>query len=731
MNSHDSIVEPFNNRILVIDDNPAIHEDFRKVLGAPDRALLAAIEDDEAAIFGEVKEVSRHVEFEIESAFQGADGLEKVRAAAAAGRPFAMAFVDIRMPPGWDGIETILHIWKEFPEVQMVICTAYSDYSWDQIAGAVGATDSILILKKPFDSVEALQIAHTLTRKWQLARAAQRQMATLDELVQQRTAELSLVNERLQREVAERRAAEEALRGSEERFSKAFRASPLPMCIQHLKTGVLVDGNASFEALTGYSRAEWLASDAASPQLWSDPQTVVSIRELLASHQVVRGLANSVLTRNGELLEVLVFAEQLVLGSEPHLLVILEDITDRVRLEAQLRQSQKMEAVGQLAAGIAHDFNNLLTVILGNASMLLHKSAPQDFIVQPLEQVMRASERAALLTGQLLAYSRKQIIQRRVLDLKESVEESLTLLRRVIGEHISVETDLSTNLPPVYADPTSVNQIVMNLALNARDAMPAGGRLTFSTRICEATEEQVALHPEAQPGSFVCLTVTDTGCGMDSVTLSRIFEPFFTTKEQGKGTGMGLATVHGIAQQHNGWIEVESARQVGTTFRVYFPICENIVPMNRPATPEPLAVVSGDQPVILVVEDEEMLLEFVHEVLAALGYVVLSATNGREALRIWDSVNGRVDLLFTDIVMPDSISGWQLARQLTEKKPELKVIYTSGYSAELISPEFEKRAHHQFLAKPFLTESLARVVASVLSSSETSECDLSPSSIAV
>lgn len=714
MNLPSPIIEPFNNRILIIDDNPAIHDDFRKVLGTADHARLKAIEEDEAALFGHEIRVPRHIEFDIHSAFQGAEGLEKVREAAAAGQPFAMAFVDVRMPPGWDGIETILHIWKEFPHLQMVICTAYSDYSWDQIAEAVGVTDSILILKKPFDSVEALQIAHTLTRKWQLSQAARRQMAELDRLVHERTAELRLTNEELHRQVVERTAAEEALRNSEERFSKAFRSSPLAMSIQHLGTGVSVDHNHSYEELAGYPRAEAVAINGAAVPFWVNAHAPEEIRRDLARGATVRARPAEVRTRSGAIRSVLVSAEQFSLANEPHLLLIFEDITERAQLEEQLRQSHKMEAVGQLAAGIAHDFNNLLTVILGNASIQLSKDPADECLASSLRHIIQASERAGLLTGQLLAYSRKQIIRRQSLDLNEGVEENLALLRRLIGEHISIEAELTPSLPAIHADATSVNQIVMNLAINARDAMPNGGELSLRTHVKNAGEALVAHYPGVRAGPFVCLTVQDSGCGMDAETLGRIFEPFFTTKEQGKGTGMGLATVYGIAQQHNGWVEVESEPGNGTTFRVYFPLGDESATLDPLRSPELLPSRASKQIVILIAEDEPMLREFVQTALESLGYCVLSAADGREALAIWEKVNGEVDLLLTDLVMPGGVSGWQLARRLTAAKPDLKVIFTSGYSAELMTQEFEDCPEHQFLAKPFLTEKLARTVAIAL-----------------
>jgi two-component system cell cycle sensor histidine kinase/response regulator CckA len=715
MNSLKPDLEQANNRILVIDDNPAIHDDFRRVLGGRQRDRLEAIETDEAVLFGLERTTARQLVFEIDSAFQGTEGLEKVRSAAAGGQPYAMAFVDVRMPPGWDGIETILHIWKEFPDVQMVVCTAYSDYSWDQIAEAVGSTDSILILKKPFDSVEVLQIAHAMTRKWQLSQAARRHVNELDELVSQRTAELREANERLKREIGERAAVEEALRRSEERFSKAFQASPLPMCIQNSETGVFVDVNTSYQALVGYTRAELLAPEFGQTTLWVDPETPNQIRAGFAHQHTVRGLLANLRTHRGETRETLISAEEFALGGEQHVLLILQDITEKSQLENRLRQAQKMEAVGQLAAGIAHDFNNLLTVILGHSSEQLHNSQLEEGMKRALQQVVLASERATILTRQLLAYSRKQIIQRRALDLNQAVENNVAMLRRIIGEDITIETTFATQLPGAHADPTSIDQVVMNLTLNARDAMPEGGKLTLRTELCTISEDHLAAHPEARAGTFLCLVVKDTGCGMDANTLARVFEPFYTTKEQGKGTGMGLATVSGIVQQHDGWVEVQSELHRGTTFYVYLPTSHSRTqPCPALVTP-PVVEGSAEQAsTILVVEDEDMLRGFVKSVLESVGYTVLVAANGVEALDVWEREKGHVHLLFTDVVMPENISGWQLARRLTQKKPDLKVIFMSGYSAELITPEFEECGSHYFLPKPFLTEKLTNTVATCL-----------------
>jgi PAS domain S-box-containing protein len=713
-----------NHRILVIDDNPSIHEDFRKILSPADVKLAQELDADEAALFGEAADASRPWSFQIDSAFQGQEGLEKVREAVATGVPFAVAFVDVRMPPGWDGIETISRIWKEFPDLQIVICTAYSDYSWDQIAKSVGNSDQMLVLKKPFDNVEVLQMAHALSKKWQLTQIARRQMEELDALVNQRTAELRSANARLTSEVAERAAAEEALRRSEERFSKAFHSSPIPMMIQRHNGEGCLDVNASFLELVGAERDPVLAGETL---LWCDDATAATIREDLGARHVVRNLAASIRTISGETREVLVAAENLELGNVPYQLLILQDITERVRLENELRQAQKMEAVGRLAAGVAHDFNNILTVILGNTAMQLRNPHLDEKLSASLLQVERAADRATALTRQLLAYSRKQIIQRRPLALNQVVEQTVAMLRRIIGEHIALDMQLAPDLPPIFADPSSVDQVIMNLALNARDAMSDGGKVTVATLQVEINEAARARNPETQLGTHVCLEIKDTGYGMDAATMARIFEPFFTTKGPGQGTGMGLATVYGVLKQHGGWVEVESAPRRGTTVRTFFPLSvDGLAVEPAKLEKQPAEFAPNESITILVVEDEEMLREFVSDALGALGYRVLSAPNGRVALEVWTEHRDEIDLLLTDVVMPESISGRELAQALIMDKPDLKVIFTSGYSAELIGTDFEREKQHAFLAKPYLPDRLAQTVATHLQSQPTFVANAAP-----
>jgi PAS domain S-box-containing protein len=394
------------------------------------------------------------------------------------------------------------------------------------------------------------------------------------------------------------------------------------------------------------------------------------------------------------------------------------DITDQMTLEAQLRHAQKLESVGQLAAGVAHDFNNILTIIQGHSDRLLERPGWTPDVAEPLQQISAAANRATALTRQLLVFSRKQVMQPRVLDLSAVLGNLAKMLRRLLGDDIALESIHEPGLPAIEADAGMVEQIIMNLSVNARDAMPKGGRLTVSTATVTIDEAYVRQQPEARPGSFVCLSVTDTGCGMSKETLARIFEPFFTTKDVGKGTGLGLATVYGIVKQHQGWAEVSSQLGVGTTFRVYFPASTKPLEVSgadRPASPQ---AVRGRHETILLVEDEPVLRELARTILKDYDYEVIEAATGVEALQVWEAHGGKVDLLLTDMVMPEGMSGRELAEELKSRKPDLRVIYTSGYSSEVMGSDLGLR-DIRFLQKPYPPAQLAHVVRDCLDVKET------------
>jgi signal transduction histidine kinase len=441
-------------RLLVIDDNAAIHSDFRKILGA-EADVLGQLEDVEKALFGGGAPEIERACFRIDSAYQGQEAVALAQEAVKENDPYALAFVDVRMPPGWDGVETLERMWQCLPDLQAVLCTAYSDYSWEDIVGRLAARDSLLILKKPFDTVEVLQMAHALTRKWLLARQAKLRMEDLDRMVVERTQKLE------------------------------------------------------------------------------------------------------------------------------------HEILERERVQDALRRAQKMEAVGCLAAGIAHEFNNLLTVIQGHAGLLRSQGINAYFAAESVERISQASQRAASLTHRLLACSRQQPLRLKLIDLSETVRGMQPALAQLFGEQCKLELECEDYLPQTRADEGNLEQIVMNLALNARDAMPRGGRMRIATRLMEFSESIKQQNLDARAGRFVCLSVSDEGCGMAPEVLNRIFDPFYTTKEVGKGSGLGLSTVHAIVRQHQGWIEVTSQVGQGSSFKIFFPVVDQEAEAKKHAPSAP------------------------------------------------------------------------------------------------------------------------------------------------
>ena len=681
-----------NHRILIIDDNPAIHADFRKIL-CPAKASDTKLKGIESALFDEAPTVSETISFELDSAYQGREGLDMVRKSLADNRPYALAFVDVRMPPGWDGVETISRIWEVFPQLQIVVCTAYSDYSWEQLRQKVGQPDNLLVLKKPFDNVEVQQLAHALTKKWLVSIQANYQLAELEAMVERRTAELAKTLD--------------SLRATEERFSKAFHASPMASGIQALSDRRFVDVNERLVALAGLSREELLGADGKNLLEWEEPELVEQWFARLAKNEEVREEETKLRSQTGTVRDVLVSLIPMSLGGRPHALLLAQDISERLLLERQLLQAQKMDGIGQLAAGVAHDFNNILTVIQGHSGMIQIRLPEDDPSAKSINQVLIAAKRAATLVRQLLIFSRKQVTQFRDIDLNETLTDSLAMMERLTGELIKIDFQPAANLPAIHADDSMIEQIVMNLSVNARDAMPAGGQIRVSTEVVTVHREPNPLDPEARHGEFVRLMFTDNGCGMNTEILGRIFEPFFTTKAPGKGTGLGLATVLGIVRQHQGWLEVESQPNHGTTFKLYFQ------PSQQPAVKQ--VVVDDTQlrqgrETILVAEDEQSLREMIAELLMYQGYNVLTAHSGRHALEVWDEAKGEIDLLVTDMIMPEGILGGELAERLLAKKPGLKVIFTSGYSPEMAGKDISLIEGTNFMPKPYSIGKMAQLV---------------------
>ncbi len=511
--------------------------------------------------------------------------------------------------------------------------------------------------------------------------------------------------------------ANDALRAAERRLGDVIASSPAVIYTLAVEGGgprgiTWISDNV--RALLGYT-----AEEALGTEWWKDtvhPEdrdpVLAAFREQMAAHARA---ANEfrIRHRDGRYLWVRSEARQVggADGAPAEVVGAASDITERKLLEAQVRQAQRMEALGRLAGGVAHDFNNLLTIISGYSEMVLADLPPGDAKREKVSQISQAGERGAALTRQLLAFSRQAILEPQVLDLNVVVRENEKLLRRLLGEDVRISTLLAPDLSMVKVDPGHIGQILMNVAINARDAMPTGGVLTIRTEQVEVNAELAAARQEAKSGSFVALSLTDTGTGMTPEVLARIFEPFFTTKPQGVGTGLGLATVYGIVQQSGGFIDVDSAPGRGTTFRLYFPVSQEAARSHKPSTETPST--ARGQESILLVEDDAAVRTMVRCALAEAGYNVLEASRGTEALRLAGDLTNSIQLLITDVVMPE-MGGGQLAEHLLRIRPEIKVLFISGYTDDAVIRQGILREEVAFLQKPFTLPALAARVRQVL-----------------
>jgi PAS domain S-box-containing protein len=1087
-----------NRRVLVIDDNQSIHDDFRKIL-CPATATAAALATEEVAVFWGPKDTVQQTQFEVVSAYQGQEGVLLAQNALQAGLPYALAFVDVRMPPGWDGVETTLKLWELDPNLQVVLCTAYSDYSWGEMFEKFGQRDGLLILKKPFDSVEALQLAQALTEKWWLHQQFQRRMEELETRVTVRTRELQESTRVLQTEVAEHQRTEGTLRESEQQLrvqTTALDAAANAILIAD-HNGLIQSVNPAFTALTGYTAQEVVGQNPrilksakqdeafyrnlwqtiSSGQVWSgelinrrkdgslyvEEMTITPLRDgqgviaryiaikqditkrkrgeeaLRASQEIIEGILNAIPVRvfwkdknlvylgcnavfardagfadpkdiigkddyqmgwrdqaekyrgddhqviesgsskflieepqttpegniitllsskiplrnsKGEISGVLgtymditerkraeqelrwktavleaqvnssidgilvvdqdrntslqnqrfvdlfkmpqhladtgadekrlrwitdivnnpeQFAQKVdylyanpnelshdeielkdgmtldrysspaigkdgkyygriwtfrditerkkaeealrllssavdqskesivitdaqldlpgpkilfvnpgftkmtgytageVIGKTPrilqgprsdkavlrrlrqnlergevfegetinyrkdgtefnlewqiapirnasgditHFVAIQHDITARKKLEARIVQSQKMETVGKLAGGIAHEFNSILTAIIGQSELLLGDLPAGSPLAKNAIEISRAAGRAATLTRQLLAYGRKQILQPETLDLNRVVASMEGMFHHLMGAEVDTQIVATAGLHPVKADAGQIEQVIMNMAINARDAMPNGGKLTLETANVSFDEESVGRYPELKAGDYVMLAITDTGAGMSEEVKARLFEPFFSTKAVGQGTGLGLSTCYGIVKQSGGHISVYSEVGRGATFKIYLPQVEPQarIPVERLESKE---LPRGTE-TILLVEDDPALRDMASTLLRRLGYTVWAAANGIEALSLKQQRNvGHVDLLFTDVVMPH-MSGKELADRVEALFPGTRILFTSAYTESAIVHQGVLNKGVALLQKPFTPSALANKLREVL-----------------
>ena len=699
-----------NPRILVIDDNRAIHDDFRKIL-CPARAQASVVEAAAASLFDmPVRNSPPPLAFEIDSASQGNDGLAMAQQALQAGRPYAMAFVDIRMPPGWDGVETAIRIWEVCPDMQIVICTAYSDYSWDEMAVKLGNSDQLVVLKKPFDAVEVLQLATALTEKWRLHQEVKLKLDHLEKLVQQRTEVLQKTNESLRTEIIERQRATNTLREQAMLLDLAHDA----IFVRDLE-GRIQFWNQGAERLYGWSAVEAVGNQVAQLLFQDDPIPLAAAEKVLFEKGEWTGELPKH-TREGKKLVVdsrwtLLRNES---GSPRSVLMIDTDVTEKKKLETQFLRAQRMEGIGTLATGMAHDLNNILAPILMSVGTMRMGLTPEERLAAIL-QIETSIKRAADIIRQVLTFGRGVSGERVAVNPVEVVEEVSKIISQTFPKDVTISTDASADLWPIIGDKTQIHQVLLNLCINSRDAMPKGGSLSLLARNFNVVEDYASLHPPLQAGPYIMLQVTDTGDGISPSNIEKIFDPFFTTKALGKGTGLGLSTVLGIVKSHHGSVTVDTELNRGTTFQVLLPASPMVAKRSAPQDLTPLPRGRGE--IILIVDDETAIASATRKMLETFGYRVEVAGNGREALAIFTQNDRAIELVLTDIMMP-VMDGMELIRVLKGIDPQVKVIASSGLGRELggilQSAELETLGVKTFLSKPYTAEKLLIALNEVL-----------------
>lgn len=568
--------QPQNRRILVIDDNPAIHEDFRKIFTS---AITASLDDAESAFFGVASEATEvGLDVEIDSAHQGEEGLQKAIAAISQGLPYAMAFVDMRMPPGWDGLTTIERLWEVAPDLQIVICSAYSDNSWSDICKRLGRSDRLLILKKPFDNAEVCQLALALTEKWNLAKQANLKRTELQKLVDERTREIEA-----------------------------------------------------------------------------------------------------------------------------------KDIV--------LRQKHKLEAVGSLAGGIAHEFNNLLQAIRGYTCFAREEVPTDGQAYEDLGYVIDATDRASGIASQLLSFSRRKTAKKSLVQARKISKLAWEMINPLLPSNIETTIDLSNEPMLVNGDADLLSQALLNLCINARDAMPKGGQLRISLRQQILSERKgcpvSATEPLLASGQYAVFSVSDTGCGMSIEVQERIFEPFYTTKEVGKGTGMGLAIVFSALQDIAGMVTVESKEGFGSTFRLFLPVSsQQADDVGSTVDPSFERALFGSETVLLA-EDNEMVRTVTARMLRHAGYRVIEACDAEEAIAIFLEHVDVIKLVILDVIMPKA-SAMEVADRIESINPEIKFIYCTGYDQDDLFENGLTDSSFKVIQKPIEPETLFSAIRDTL-----------------
>ncbi|OYW28852.1 MAG: hypothetical protein B7Z47_05415, partial [Chthoniobacter sp. 12-60-6] len=630
--------------------------------------------------------------FEIDSATQGTESISMVEEALQRNQPYSLAFIDVRMPPGLDGIETTRRLWKIDPHLQVVLCTAYSDYSWDQMQEELGGSDRLLILKKPFDAVEVQQMANALVEKWRLSAESRLMLSDLDRLVTERTAQLE--------------ASQKKVRDQASLLDKASDA----IFVKDMEHRVTY-WNKSAETLYG-----WTAQEAAGRPV---QELVAAGGDCAEADTAVRNAGEWV----GELRQTTKDGRDLVLesrwtlvaesdGQAKSVMVINTDVTEKWKMEAHFLRAQRMESIGTLAAGIAHDLNNtLLPIILSIDLLKLRLKEP--FVLGVLATIESSAKRSASMVQQVLSFSRGVEGERLPIDPRAIIDEVKKLIVETFPKNISLVTSIATGTPTLEGDCTQVHQLLLNLCVNARDAMPEGGTLTLKAEQVEIGSTTSQQGHKVEAGSYVMFEVEDTGGGIDEVVKDKIFDPFFTTKEVGKGTGLGLTSAMAIVTTHRGFITLDSGVGRGSKFRVFFPACKSLpsAPSAAPSLSLLPALKAGQGQLVLLVDDEDNVRDIACQTLEAFGYKVVTARNGYEAVSLYTRLHNTIDVVLTDMMMP-VMDGAAAIRAIRKINPEAAIIAATGLQPNLEQARMEGAA--QLLPKPYTAATMLETLETVL-----------------
>ncbi len=704
-----------NRRILIVDDNEAIHHDFLKILSVD----LVGNDFDaaEEEVLGRSHAIRKRARFEMDFAFQGEEALRCVQSAIKAGRRYAMVFMDVRMPPGWDGLETTQKLWEADPDLQIVLCTAFSDRSWEEMMGVLGSAERLLILKKPFDAIEVLQFAHALTEKWSLLQAARFNTLALELVVSKRTAELRGINETLQCEIVERKLAEEALHEAG-RFAQAtIDALSTYLCVLDKQGSILATNKAWRECAEGNlllpqhtklgDNYLQICEQAIKMDAPKAGELAVGIRAVINGEKlnfVLEYTCHSPTENHWFIGRVTRFPSH----GKLRVVVAHENVTERREAERVALRSQRLEAIGTLASGVAHDLNNALAPIMMGVE-ILKMQYPDDS--QIMEIFQSSAKRGAEMVRQLLTFAKGAEGERVSIQPRHLLTEMQKMMRGSFPKNLQIAFKGNSKLPTVLGDATQLDQILLNLCINARDAMPHGGTLTLEAQEIDVDATYASGIPDAKAGRYVVIRVRDTGTGIPMEIVDRIFDPFFTTKGPDKGTGLGLSTVMGIVKGHGGFIHVYSQPGHGSTFSVHLPAEETGSEAKPPAVGE--TPFHGNGETILLVDDETLVREVARSVLRRLNFEPLTATDGADGLIKAAENRSKLRVVITDFHMPH-MDGLNFVRALRRMLPTIPIIIASGQLEESVAAEFKTLGVSARLDKPFTEGQLAEALRNLL-----------------